>query len=507
MLRKIMKILTSVLCAVILLVSMVTPAFAGTDNALPQQQEATLLEQILERDGFLDGIWYPWLFSGSGGFNLTANETMSLYHGDKWDQAAIDEKGADKVYRSLYNLKAMGYNMISYAGSAFGEGVVYDENFDVLGIKEDYLTNARRLLDMCREIDIPIMWTVCFHSSSMPDYYGIETWHLITQMYSNPVVTEHYAERFVRPLCKMLAEYPDVVAMVAIADEPENEINDSDVGNHFDGGRAHYGTTQEKYMNFLSAINDVVMEELPGVPRTMAANSDNLIMHGELQLDLAGRNRYDGGGSVSNVESYLVDAHMILAEYNHPNAGTLSDETYANVLINFRKNMMEKGYVGGFQWCYLPDAFDGAHYLQKKNGKNETDFRSTVYDLYYYMTDYRNEYRGVETVLDTPSIFCVNGSGTLEWIPARQATEMDLLRSTDDGKTWETLLDNVDPSAYVDKDGKGVYKDTTAPKSGYMYKIVVRDGKGNEVESAPSNKAGADRAHKLRRDRGRSGRG
>ncbi|MBQ4333026.1 MAG: hypothetical protein IJC33_04550 [Clostridia bacterium] len=494
--RSKIKMLTSVLCAVALLMSMVTPAFAAKDGTFPWREETTLLEQILERDGFLDGIWYPWLFNGTGGFNLTGNDVMSLYHGDKWDQAAIDERGADVVYRSLYNLKAMGYNMVSYAGSMFGEGVIYDSNGDVLGIKQDYLDNARRLLDMCREIGVPLMWTVCFHSSSMPDYYGIETWHLITQMYANPVVADHYAERYVRPLCKLLAEYPDVVALVAIADEPENEMNDSDVGNRFDTRSSQYGTTQEKYEYFLSAINDVVMEELPGVPRTMAANSDNLSLHGALNLDLAGRNRYDSTGSAWGISNYLVDSPMILAEYNYPNASTISDDEYTNVLTNFRKNMMKEGYVGGFQWCFLPDNFDGAHYLQKKGGKSETDFRSTVYDLYYFMTDYRNEYRGVETVLDTPSLFCVNGSGTVEWIPARQATSMDLLRSTDDGKTWEKLLDNVDPARYTDADGKGVYKDTTAPKSGYMYKIVVRDGKGNVAESVPSNKAGADQAHK-----------
>ena len=484
------------LCVAVLLLSVGLPTFAAKDGVLPWHEEKTLLEQIMERDGFLDGIWYPWLFNGSGGANLTANDTMTLYYGAQWSEAAIDVKGADLVYRSVYNLKAMGYNMVAYAGSAFAEGVVFDDNFDVVGIKEDYLVNVRRLLDIFREVKMPILWTVYFHSSSSPQYHGIDGWHRITQMIANPQVADHYAERFVRPLCKVLAEYPDVVAMVAIADEPENEINDSDIGNHFDGDRAHYGTTQEKYAYFLSAINEVVMEELPSVPRTMAANSDNLSLHGPLNLDLAGRNRYDAGGSVAQMSYYRVDSPMILAEYNYPDASKIDDDIYTQTLVNFRKNMTDKGYMGGFQWCFLPDNFDGAHYLQKKGGKSETDFRSTVYDLYYYMTDYRNEYRGVETVLDTPSLFCNDGSGKVQWIPARQASAMDLLRSTDDGKTWEKLLDNVDPALYTDVDGKGVYTDITAPKSGYMYKIVVRDGKGNEVESTPSNKAGADLAHR-----------
>ena len=490
------KVWICALCIAALLVTMVTPALAAKDPTLPWVEETSLLNQILERDGFLDGIWYPWLFSGEGGHGLTGNETMALYHGGNWGEVALDTKGADIVYRSIYNLKAMGYNMMAYGGSFFSEGVVFDNNGDVIGIKEDYLANARRLLDMCREIGMPVMWLVFFHSSSIPDYHGIEAWHFTTQMYSNPIVADHYAERFVRPVCQMLAEYKDVVAMVAIGDEPENEINDDDIADHYSGGRSHYGTTQEKMHYFLSAINDVVKEELPNMPRTAAPNSDNLSLYNSMDLDLLGRNRYDTIGSVSPMINYMADKPMLLTEFNHPNGGSLSDETYTTVLINFRKNMMKEGYVGGFQWCHLPDNFDGAHYLQKRYGKTETDYRSTVYELYYYMTDYRNEYHGVETVLDTPSLFCVDGSGKVEWIPARQANRMDLLRSDDGGKTWTALLDHVDPALYTDADGKGVYKDTTAPKSGSMYKVVVRDSKGNQTESIPSNKVGADKAHK-----------
>ena len=60
------KTLTCLLCILVLLMSMVTPAFAAKDGALPRKEEATLLDQILKRDGFLDGIWYPWLFNGQG---------------------------------------------------------------------------------------------------------------------------------------------------------------------------------------------------------------------------------------------------------------------------------------------------------------------------------------------------------------------------------------------------------------------------------------------------------
>ena len=182
--------LIALLAALMLMVS-VTPisAFAALGGNFPwtDASQPMLIEQILERDGLIDGIWFPWFNGGQTGHNLTGNDLMADYYNSSssknWDRVELDYYGADKIYREIYNLKAMGYNIMAYGGSIFGEGVIFDENGDVLGIKEEYLTNARRLLDMCREIGMPVMWTVCFHSSSAPGYYGIESYDIFSQKY------------------------------------------------------------------------------------------------------------------------------------------------------------------------------------------------------------------------------------------------------------------------------------------------------------------------------------
>ena len=55
------KLLT-LLCVVTLLAAMVPltalPVSAG--KILKHRSETTLLEKIIERDGFFEGIWYPW---------------------------------------------------------------------------------------------------------------------------------------------------------------------------------------------------------------------------------------------------------------------------------------------------------------------------------------------------------------------------------------------------------------------------------------------------------------
>ena len=493
------KRILSALLAVLMLVTLTAPVFAKMGSSdMPWLKDKTLLDQILERDGFIDGIWYPWLNDGKSGHNLSGNEVMAMYYAQsdanakEWSRVELDYIGADEVYRQIYNLKAMGYNMMAWGGSIYAEGVKLDLNTgEVLGIKEDYLANARRLLDMCREIGMPVVWNVYFHSSSMPHYYGMDGWHVVTRMAADNKVADQYAEKFVRPLCKMLAEYKDVVAMVSIADEPENEINDAEVGDHFDGIRSVYGVNRDDMMYLLTAINNVVKAELPDMPRTIASTgSKNKSVYADLDLDLMGYNNYNNNSHTPDLEEFKTSRQVILTEYNVGGDAKESDDELTAALIKFRENMMDKGYKGGLQWCWISTTTwkQGTSYYLL-NSLNPTDFRATVTDLRHYMDEYRAKYQGKTITVDAAVLYANDGTGLVEWIPSKRGTKMDLLRSTDGGKTWQKILDNVDQASYV-KNKKGSYKDTKTANS--QYKIVVRDAKGNAAESTPNNVAGAE---------------
>ncbi len=499
-LRKLIAVLATVLLVASMLPLSVFAEMGG-DFPWTDTENKMLIEEILERDGMIDGIWMPWFNEGQTGHNLTGNELMAKYNSSStkdWNRVELDYYGADKIYREIYNLKAMGYNIMAYGGSIFAEGVVFDANGDVIGIKQEYLNNARRLLNMCREIGMPVMWNIYFHSSSLPSYYGIEGWHFITQMLGNPTVADHYAEKFVRPLCQMLAEYPDVVALVSIADEPENEINDLGKGDHFPtNGREMYGVTQEDMIYFMQQINEVAREELPNVARTVASNNGNKTIYRDFDLDLMGHNQYTDGNTFKSVESLLTDADPILTEYN---VGTRisNDTTYANKLITFREWMMANGYKGGFQWCWTPGQYTGAYALQRN--ATGTAFRKTVALLRYYMDEYRAEYRGETITLDAPVLYANAGDGKVLFIPSKRATKITVQRSDDGGNTWKNLVENVAQSTYVNSTYLiGTYTDTdsaTRPTSGYCYRIIASDDNGNTVTSAPNDLAGTDKSFK-----------
>ena len=498
---KLRHTLLTLLCTLALLCSVVPPVAAkapGGDFAWTDSKQPLLIEQILQRDGLIDGIWFPWFDGGNVGHSLTGNEVMVRYYGNNWSKVAMDTVGADKIYHEIYNLKAMGYNLLGYGGSIYDEGVVFDAYGDVIGVKQEFLDNARRLLDMCREIGMPVMWTICFHSSSAPNYYGMDAWNIFSQKYVNPTVAKHYAERFARPVCEMLAEYPDVVALVAITDEIENEINDSEEGNHFDNARATYGVTEADMVYFMKEVTKVAREELPNTALTMASNDMNKAMYNGFDMDLMGHNRYDNNANLPTVEEYFSDAPMIMTEYNIGGDGKFTAEQYAQRLITYREKMMSYGYKGGIQWAWMHNGRHAStsYYLLDSvapSGQPNTDFIETVALLRHYIDDYRAEYQGKTVVLDKPVLYCNEGGGYVEWIPSRQAEKMDILRSTDGGKTWTTVLSNANQADYVDK-GKGRYKDAATANS--MYKIVVRDGKGNTAESEPGNVAGVSAKYK-----------
>ena len=174
----------SVLCVIALLCS-VLGTLAVSGKVFPWRDEPNGIEKILERDGYLEGIWYPWFTHHNLGHGFTTNELMVKYVGNTWGDVGFQQYGPLNIYREIYNLKALGFNLLGYEGSIYGEGVVYDDYGNVLGIKEDYLQNIRQFLEICRQVEMPVLWTVYCHTTTVTDYYedGKYVWDTTSQTY------------------------------------------------------------------------------------------------------------------------------------------------------------------------------------------------------------------------------------------------------------------------------------------------------------------------------------
>ncbi|MBQ7089472.1 MAG: hypothetical protein IJN04_07540 [Clostridia bacterium] len=480
-----MKKLLSLLCVLTLLMGLV-PATGAVTAAAARK---TLYHDILARDGFIEGVWYPWFTHDNLGCGLTTNETAAKYITNGWydfKKVGIDAYGAEKVYAEIYNLKAMGYNMLAYAGSAYGEGVIYDDNGDVVGIKQEYLDNTRRFLSICRDVGMPIMWNIYFHCSSVPDYYGMDAWNMMCRMLGDNTVADHYAQRFVKPLCKVLGEFDDVVALIALTDEVENEINDPD--DQASGVAKGYGATKEDVHYFVKAMNDVVKKEVPQIARTIAANSDDLGLYSDIEMDVMGRNRYSDNGDAAKLPDMYPTAPMLLTEYNLASASGKSEADFSRMHIAFRDSMKQLSYHGGFQWCWQPNAKGNVHDLLAKSATTTTDFRPYMYDRYYYTKDALYAYQGKTPALEAPSLFYHTGNGLLEWIPSRGGKTVTIESSANDGKTWRPVADGLLQDDLV-TDGKCVYQVRNADANA-MYRVTVKDAAGHTA-AAVTNRAGA----------------
>lgn len=490
------KVLLPLLCVTSMLMSVVgTALVSGTADPIPAQPRAlTGIEKILERDGYLEGIWYPWFTHHNLGHGFTTNELMVKHVGDTWSDVGFEQYGAINIYREIYNLKALGFNILGYEGSIYGEGVVYDDYGNVLGIKEEYLKNVRAFLDICREVEMSLLWTVCCHSTTVNTYYedGKYVWDVISQAYANPEVADQYAENFVKPLCQLFAEYPDVVVMIAATSEAENEINDSDIGDHFDGDRAIYGVDQEDMLYFINAVNEMVKQELPSVTRTLCSNQSDMSIYRDIDFDIIGRQEYNWAGRSPVVEEMMPNAPMFISEFGFGDGIVKEDEVFTIQQIQFRENFMEQGFKGWMMWCWTPNSYGSVYDLLDENGKSNTDFRTFAYTLHYFVENYRAAHRGEEVAIHAPVLFCNTGSGRIEWISSPQATALDLYRSLDGGKTWVKLLDKADPTLY-ESNFKGVYEDTEVANligdATVTYKMVAYDDDGNVAPSPVSNTA------------------
>ena len=494
-----LKVLLPILCSIALLCCVVGSTLASGFKM--SWRGETEIDKILERDGYIEGIWYPWFQHSYLGHGLSSNKMVAqIAAGDKWESSTwmkvgIDQYGAINIYREIYNLKALGFNLMGYEGSPFGEGVKYGPNGEVLGIEEEYIQNVRRLLDMCEEIGMPVLWTITFHSTAINDLfpeYGKFAWDVIAQAYAHPDIADQYVENFVKPLCKVLAEYPETVVMVAAGVELENEINDSAIGNHFDQ-RELYGVTQDSMLYFLDAVTDTVNEVLPNVPVTNCSNSSDQTIYEHINLDFQGRNYYNVGARAPSIDELRATAPTIVTEFGLGDKVVVEDEVWTIKQINFRDNFIAEGHRGWMYWDWSNTGFGGVYDLLAAGGKTTTDFRAGAYAIHYYIEGYRAAHRGVEVVLDKPVLFCNKGSGTIEWISSRQATKLDLLRSTDGGKTWETLETGMIPTEY-EANFKGTYVDEKIANmkpdgSTVAYKLIAHDDDGNTVESDPSNVA------------------
>lgn len=457
---------------------------------------------ILKVDGVINGVWIPWLTHSWLGSSLAANDlenydNYTLSDGtvkDYWqnmNQVGIDNYNNTQLEMEIFNLKAMGYNMMAYGGAPWAEGRQNNlDTWECTGVKEQYLKNVRRFLDICRKVNMPVCWFIHFHSSAVPGYSNLDMWYKIAQVQGHKAYADSFAQNFVKPVCEVLSEYRDVVVMCGIADETFNEINDPELGDKFnEGNRENYGVTQEDSMYFHAQIGKMVKQVMPDMPTTCADNADYYAMYGDAILDMPGRNQYSSGTSPStSVSASWATGPLLAGEYGMGN-GTHDETTWSDTMIGKRDKHIAAGYSGFFQWAYEPNFKTDESFKPSGNqmiapgGNSPYDLRQGAWEGYYWAME--NLSTGV-TGMPSALYYCGNtitltsggsyaGKGKVYWIQPEGQTSYKVERSVNGG-SWTTVATSGATIDTATGSHRYMITDSSAPSSGSVqYRITVNN--------------------------------
>ena len=458
---------------------------------------------ILNKDGYIEGVWIPWLTHSWLGSSLAPNkleeyDSYTLADGtvkDYWQtmtQVGIDNYNNTQLEMEIFNLRALGFNALAYAGAPWGEGRVNDLNtWQCEGVQEEYLKNMRKFLDICRRAQMPVVWYLHFHSSAVPGYSSLDMWYRIAQVQGDKEAADTYAENFVKPVCQVLAEYRDVVVMCGIADETFNEINDSEAGDKFaEGDREQYGVTQEDSMYFHAQIGKMIKQVMPDMPTTCADNADYYAMYGDAILDMPGRNQYSSGTNPStDVETSLATGPLMAGEYGMSgSAGQFTEDNWSSTMISKREKYLEAGYSGFFQWAYEPvfktdeSANPNGNQMIGKGGNSPYDLRKGCYQAYYWAMKKQGGSANAPSALyycgstseKLTSGGTYNGKGKVYYIRPENNATVTVERSVNGG-AWTTVSGTT---SYDTDNGshRACLTDSSAPSSGTVQYRVTANG-------------------------------
>lgn len=419
-------------------------------------------DKILDEEGFIYGINEPWFGYHAQGAQFASNNFSGM--GCRFND--------ELVYADLYNLKALGFTSVNVWFVITEQGAVYDENGYITGLKDEYITNIRKVLDWAKELDLGLTITLNTHNDGIAKSQGKQTYDAAMQYVVNSEIQKSYTKNALIPVLNIIKEYePWIVSFVAYC-EPELDI-------YIEGsGRYSFGTSQERMNGFISDVRDVCKEMFPYIPVGIATLQNVAHNYNDLGLDYMGYDVYNNEGYVPDISDQMSTTPMTLTEFAC-NDASVSEDTRAGLMYNMYESAKEKGYIGGWFWAYDVGTTDFV------TAYTQSEFTLLTGVAYNLMLDNRYSRAGInpDEVTDKPVWLAYDKDKIkLYFMGSRQADTYTIERSTD-GKNWTVIAKDI-PMVDLDVYGNGIceYKDLTREYLvDYYYRVTAKGENGTAV--------------------------
>ena len=436
---------------------------------------------LIAKDGFLYGMDYDWFVEYSNiGHNFGANHVIP--------GKTLCAFNAEKVYEDLFTIKALGFNAVNYWLFTWLDGILFDDDGNVIGLDEYFLPNLKTALNIARELGLKIILSVQSHLDDINDYSDKSMWDKYTQFLHNPVILKQYVDLCVQPVCKLVSNYQDTVMIMCLTVEGgEADVNDIDFGYI---SKKNFGTTWKNYRSFLIAVNQKIKEIIPDMLTSVEAvgGSIRTYKYNSIGMDLIGTNRYTKDGDVDDIEKLISTLPMYIGEFNLGTIGfeSVSLDYWTKTNLKFYPSARKAGYIGAFYYSYCTGGSSFSLYNSAVSAPES--LRNLAALFHYQILDDLYERQGLKDVLDTPAILANRGNGHVYWIASRTAIYYTVERSDDDGKTWSTLVANLKPNLINLNNGVCTYTDDTLTEGmNSCYRVTAYDDMGRIAISDPSN--------------------
>ena len=411
-------------------------------------------EQLLARDGFIYGMDKDWIGDGrTGGTTISDNIVLG----------AVSQYDATAWRKDCTNIKALGFNAVNLWLIPGGiDGLVFNEEGIVTeSFQEKGLENLREILEICREVGLDFVPSLVPPGLSDSNYLTNttkdgKTETAMDRIYKyyrhywdgdNSEARNAFYENAIRPICRVLAEYQDIIPMIALTVENGYQlVNDPDTGMLYSTGYIG-ATTWENISTFINGLGKIVKEYMPNMMTSVEDVGQDWAQlsyrYNELEyVDIIGRNLYMSSSTVPDPQDLFITKPTYLGEFNVAETGSgLSGEKAETILLRFYDSAQAAGYKGAFYFQYT----GGNTELSMFNSDTYeySTYKKFVVNVAYKIREMKAEYRNkmygtAIPVLEKPEMLFYTGGEEVYWVGSKGASEYKLERLIEGG-SWENI--------------------------------------------------------------------